>query len=317
MDTATHLLTSLGVAGLGQNIPYIAEEDTRKSVLWAAILGSQAPDFDVLYRLQGELGYLEFHRGYSHSLPALLVIPLVVTLALRVFYPRLSRTLVFLVALASTALHIFLDLLTSYGTLAFWPFSNQRFGWDILMIIDPFILLVCAIAIWARRKTLHSPTAVFTTMFGIIGLYILLRTGIHYQAVNLVQSQYPGEPPRRVSVLPGFGLNIWHFVVDPKNGKDPIVVGTVDFSRGKVMEEQRFQITGGPVVAAAQQSPAGQVFTNFARHPLDVVEETTEGYQVTWIDLRYHYLGGRQPFRAYANLDKNLHVINSGLAPKY
>lgn len=312
MDTATHLLTSLGVAALGQNIPYIAEEDTRKAVLWSAIIGSQAPDLDILYRVKGDLSYLAFHRGVSHSLPSLIIIPLLVTLLLRLFFPRLSKGIVFIVAFASTLLHIFLDVLTSYGTLALWPLSNQRLGWDILMIIDPFILLVCAIAIWIGRKGLQSPTRVFTTMFGVIALYILLRTGIHHRALTLVEAQYPGNSPRKVSVLPGFGLNTWAFVVDPQDDQGTVILGAVNFIKGKVIEKERHHKISSPVVEAAEKSPAGRVFTNFARHPLAMVKGTSKGYEVTWIDLRYHYTG-RNPFTAHARLDKDLQVVDSGI----
>lgn len=316
MDTATHLLTSLGVAALGQNIPVIKEEDTRKAVFWAAVAGSQIPDLDIIYRLKSELAYLEVHRGFSHSFPSLIVIPLLLTLIIGLFYPRLSRSLVLIVAFASTLLHIFLDLLTSYGTQFLWPLSDKRLDWDILMIIDPFILLVCAIAMLVAKKTNRAPVKIFSTMFGVLGLYILLRTGIHHQAYLMVNAKYEAEKYRLISVLPGFGLSKWEYILDPSDKRKPLIVGYVDVRAGKVIEEHQFLTATGPVVDAAAKVPVGRAFTKFARHPLATVKETNAGYLVSWTDLRYRYQN-HHPFTASVHLDKNLKLLSSGLGRKF
>ncbi|MEW6063853.1 hypothetical protein P378_06940 [Desulforamulus profundi] len=86
--------------------------------------------------------------------------------------------------------------------------------------------------------------------------------------------------------------------------------------KGRVVEESRFFTNKGPAAEAAAKSPAGRVFTNFARHPLATVKETGAGYLVSWTDLRYRYRG-RHPFTAYTRLDKDLNILDSGLAQKY
>ncbi|GAB6181695.1 metal-dependent hydrolase [Desulfotomaculum defluvii] len=316
MDTATHLLTSLGVAALGQNIPTLKEKDTQKAIFWAAVAGSQIPDLDIIYRLKSELAYLEVHRGFSHSFPALFIIPLLIMVILRLFFPRLSKPLILVVAFTSTLLHIFLDLLTSYGTQFLWPLSDKRLGWDILMIIDPFILLVCALAIVTGKRSSLSPVKIFTTMFVVIGLYILLRTGIHQKGLLMVNGKYDMEKYRSISVLPGFGLNQWGYILDPYDKSKPIIVGHLNILERKVTEEHQYLNDTGPVVDAGAKTPVGRVFIKFARHPLATVKETGTGYLVSWSDLRYRYQN-HHPFTAYVRFDKNLKLLGSGLGRKY
>lgn len=153
-------------------------------------------------------------------------------------------------------------------------------------------------------------------MFGIIGLYILLRTGIHHKAFIMVNNKYETEKYRLVSVLPGFGLSQWDYILDPYDKRKPIIVGYVNVREGKVIEKHQFLAATGPVVDAAAKVPVGRVFTKFARHPLAIVKETKTGYLVTWTDLRYRYQN-HHPFTASVQLNKDLKLLNSGLGRKF
>jgi hypothetical protein len=58
-------------------------------------------------------------------------------------------------AAAGTLTHLLCDNCTSYGTMLLWPFSEARFSWDCLPIIDLLAtlpLLVLAILAWRRHK---------------------------------------------------------------------------------------------------------------------------------------------------------------------
>lgn len=316
MDNLTHGLVGIGIAALGQNLPQTADEKSHRAIFWAAAIGSQAPDLDVLYRLKGQLAYLEFHRGFSHSFPSALVISLAITLLLSLIWPTISRLRVFITALAATVVHIFLDILTSYGTRAFWPLYDKPLYLDTLMIIDPFIIFAGFLALFLRRKYKLSPLRVYSTMLTVIGLYIVFRFSLHQHAVKLVQDYMPQEQAAVISVIPSFGFRQWNYVIDPVLETQLVEVGYVDAIKGHVRKEKQYIPATGPVIDAANQSEAGIVFLNFARHPVSNITEGSDSYLVTWKDVRYRY-GERYPFYAYARLDKELNILESGIGSKY
>ncbi len=118
--------------------------------------------------------------------------------------------LLFFIALIGVAVHVGLDLLTSYGTQAFWPLSKQRIGLDALFIIDP-VMLIAGFLGWFLAGTGHWETshAVFILLF-IVCVYIALRSLWAGFLYDRVRRQFPTG--WRVSVLPGMlpgGGHLW------------------------------------------------------------------------------------------------------------
>lgn len=71
MDTGTHLVIGLGLAGLSQIDPSVsADSAATTAVFIGTVIGSQIPDVDGLLRFKGNATYIRNHRGRSHSLPA-------------------------------------------------------------------------------------------------------------------------------------------------------------------------------------------------------------------------------------------------------
>ncbi|UUZ94614.1 metal-dependent hydrolase [Paenibacillus sp. P25] len=78
MDTGSHLLFGATLAGLSSLSPAVAHEPRLfHAVLTAALVGSHAPDLDAAARLKSYAAYIRIHRGWTHSLPALFIWPLV------------------------------------------------------------------------------------------------------------------------------------------------------------------------------------------------------------------------------------------------
>lgn len=76
MDTATHLVMGIGLAGLSFVDPVVASDPKLAgAVMLATILGSQAPDADTALRLKDNAIYIRNHRGITHSLPFLILWP--------------------------------------------------------------------------------------------------------------------------------------------------------------------------------------------------------------------------------------------------
>ncbi|MFP3488802.1 metal-dependent hydrolase, partial [Staphylococcus sp. SIMBA_130] len=78
MDTGTHVVMGLGIGALATLDPAIAQDPiTAQSVLIGALIGSQAPDFDTVLKLKNNAVYIRHHRGITHSIPAVLLWPII------------------------------------------------------------------------------------------------------------------------------------------------------------------------------------------------------------------------------------------------
>jgi len=129
----------------------------------ACTLGSIFPDIDTF---AGPLAHnpfaiMEWHRSITHSLVMLPVWALLLALLTRVLarwrewqspsWPRLF--LIYAVGLAS---HIFLDVITSFGTMVWSPVRYTRVSWDWMFIID-FTLVALALVPQLLAWTLRRP----------------------------------------------------------------------------------------------------------------------------------------------------------------
>ena len=121
-------------------------------------LAGLVPDLDVFIGSSTDpILFLEFHRQFTHSLIFIPFGSLIVSLLV---FPLVKRSMsfknVYIASLLGYATHGLLDACTSYGTLLFWPFSNERITWNNISIIDPLftipVLLLAATAIKTKKK---------------------------------------------------------------------------------------------------------------------------------------------------------------------
>ncbi len=146
MDPITH--TTLG-ATLAYSL--LGKQLGRKTLLYGAIIGN-VPDLDILaYPWLGALERLEWHRGISHSLFFHTILSIPLALILKNIHHRFAlspipvlRTILTLFLILST--HALLDACTVYGTQLLSPFSDTRYAWNIIFIIDPFFTLPLLLA---------------------------------------------------------------------------------------------------------------------------------------------------------------------------
>src|SRR6185295_6603518 len=108
-----------------------------------------------------------------------------------------------------------LDLLNNYGVRIWLPFRGDWVGWDLFMVVDPWVmavLLLCVLAPLLARlvgseiggKAAVAPGrgwAVFGLAF--LGLWIGGRWVLHERAVATLQARnYQGQSPVRVAAWP-------------------------------------------------------------------------------------------------------------------
>lgn len=120
-----------------------------------AALAALSPDVDMAFA-QTPLLFLLLHRGITHSLAAAPVLGLVFALVgYALWRPSAARHWSFagtwLFMTAMILLHIWLDCITTYGTMILLPFSDLRVRLNGVFIIDLLLTLPLLWAIWRWR----------------------------------------------------------------------------------------------------------------------------------------------------------------------
>jgi membrane-bound metal-dependent hydrolase YbcI (DUF457 family) len=139
----------------------------------AATLGAIFPDIDIFAGplVHNRLALMTWHRNITHSfvmLPvwALLLALVTVFLVRRLRWPAPGFGLLFLIYAAGLCSHIFLDLITSFGTMVWSPVSFTRPAWDWVFAVDLSLTaaaLVPQLAAWAFRRPEHAVRRAFLT----------------------------------------------------------------------------------------------------------------------------------------------------------
>ncbi|WP_298030370.1 metal-dependent hydrolase [uncultured Desulfovibrio sp.] len=149
MDPVTH-----AASGAVAMLALPSRPVTRWAVPLAA-LASVSPDLDLVFA-STPLQFLLLHRGITHSLAAMPVIGLLLALFC---YPLWRASTpgcwsfgkVWLLACAMVLMHIWLDAVTTYGTMIFLPFSHERVRLNGVFIIDLLLTLPLLWAVWRWR----------------------------------------------------------------------------------------------------------------------------------------------------------------------
>jgi len=132
VDTITH-----GIAGALLAKAFVPERESRL-VARAITLGAVLPDTDFFANFVSNhpLIHAEFHRSITHSFLMLPVWALLLGGLTCRWDDRRRWLLLSSLYGAGLALHICLDLITSYGTMILSPWGWDRFAWDITFFAD-------------------------------------------------------------------------------------------------------------------------------------------------------------------------------------
>lgn len=180
-------------------------------------LAGMAPDLDVLISsAEDPLLFLEYHRQFTHSLIFIPLGALLVAAALWLVIGRRRGWVfkrVYAYCLAGYATHALLDACTTYGTLLLWPFSDQRFAWNNISIIDPlFTLPILGLVIaarWKRRAWLARIAMFWAVSYLLLG--IVARDAAVEAGYEVAASR--GHQPELLSAKPSFAnLLLWKTV---------------------------------------------------------------------------------------------------------
>lgn len=205
---------SQGVVGAvisGANQP---EKHTKIALLCGSFAGISA-DIDVFISSSTDpLLFLEYHRQFTHSL---VFIPFGAAICAGLLWwwarHHISFRRLYLCCFLGFASHGLLDTCTTYGTQLFWPFSDERFAWNIISIIDPLFTIPLCILTWLaykQKKRLWLKVAlIWIAIYLTIGIVQNLRASKVGERLAAARQHQPAQ----ISSKPAFAnLLIWKTV---------------------------------------------------------------------------------------------------------
>jgi inner membrane protein len=307
LDTGTHFVAGLGLAGLAYIDPAVAADpSTALAVMAGTVLGSQAPDADGLLRLRGNGLYIRNHRGISHSVPALFVWTFLITGAVKIAIPSADTRHLALWILIAVALHVISDLFNAYGTQAFRPFSERWVSWNIIHIFDPFIFTshAAAIVLWAVGA---DPRIVFPALYALLIVYYAWRSRVHARLTKLLSDLDGAHRPQdRYLLIPTVNLNQWNVVKTVEPGR--YVLGELKDRNLQWVDEMT--ASKHPAAEASRHHPDIAAFLYFSSYACPEVRPHPWGYEVRWIDVRYRHRK-QYPFLGVLLMDKSYQPLDS------
>lgn len=249
----------------------------RPATAWSwplAALACASPDIDIAF-IRTPLEFLELHRGFSHSLVGA---PILGFAAALVCWPlwrsstadRWSFWRVWLFCVGMVLLHIWLDIVTTYGTMIFLPFSHYRVRLNSLFIVD-FLLIIPLL--WAVLRWRTRPKLM---LLALAWVFVYPGAGIAINAWHERQCEarfaLEGREVSRLVVLPDvFTPFFWRALYEERVGENVYVRDeSLNFLGEPRAEPETYPAANKELVDAIKRvSIDGETYFNFAVLPVE------------------------------------------------
>jgi inner membrane protein len=303
IDPVCHTLVGAGLArsGLG-----------RRTALGTAtlLIGANLPDIDVLAYADGPAADLSFRRGWTHGIPALIVLPFVLTGAMLLLDRAVRRwrhaglpsgvvpAELLRLAVLAVLTHPILDTLNVYGVRWLMPFRDRWLYGDTLFIVDPWLWLVLGTGVILSRPSRTAAkrgggTGAARVALGVASAYVagMLLLGIESRKIARQELEDDGLPVERLMVAPQLVTPLVRQVVAIQG--DVYQVATFRWLERPHLDPRSRRIRPRPrpddrALAAARATEVGKRFLGWARFPaVEVTAASSGGSLLHLIDLRY------------------------------
>lgn len=306
MDTGTHIVMGLGLAGLSTLDPVVAQDPvTIHAIFFGTMAGSLIPDIDTVLKFKSNAKYIRNHRGPTHSIPATFLWPILITAFFMMFFPTANILHLLLWTFIGVFLHVFVDIFNAYGTQAIRPISYRWVALGIINIFDPFIfcLHLIGFAIWYFWG--HQGIT-FAVIYMILVVYYLWRTYHHHRVRKRVLAILPDA--LSVYLSPTLRWSEYHLAV---KALDSYYVGEVLRGTINIIDTfERIPVPDSDMIQIAKKDKNLAAFLSFSPIYRWETSPFEGGYEVRFIDLRYlsktHY-----PFVAAVWLDEDKKILSS------
>lgn len=281
MDVATHALVGLTLyqARKPHSFRHVP------AVFWAALIGSEMPDFDIVYRLEGNMAYLLNHRGITHSLPGVVLMAALLAYMLHFRYPATSFRRLFGWSSAAGIVHIFLDALNTWGTQIWFPFSNTWVTWDILPFIDLPLIILCGTSILAGCLRSQNSRRYAITALSLFLLYVGGRYALHQHLLYELQLQYASTSVQKISVLPTIDPLHWQAIIETKTS---VVLGDINTNTMQIECTDWYPTYEDPLLTNCRSDAIIASSLPFFRYPALSLKHEAGKNVIVISDLYFH-----------------------------
>ncbi|BAQ08718.1 membrane-bound metal-dependent hydrolase [Bacillus sp. OxB-1] len=306
MDTGTHVVMGVALGGLALADPVVAADTSTWSAVAAGVLiGSLIPDIDTILKLRNNAVYIRHHRGITHSIPAVLLWPLVISILLSLLIPDAVFIHLWAWTFLAVFLHVFVDIFNSYGTQALRPFSQMWVAIGVINTFDPVIFGLHAVALvtwWLGA----DPVATILTLYAVVFLYYLLRFATKSAVKQAVLHTVPDAT--EVIIAPTIRFFQWRVAASSETHH---YVGRA-YGRSVTIYDrfERTPMPESPQIEAAMKDENIKAFVSFSSIYRWSIANVGDLCEVRLIDLRYRSKG-YYPFVAVVHIDEDLNIVNS------
>ncbi len=194
-----------------------------------AALGAALPDIDVIFS-PAPVDFLLLHRGISHSLVAAPILGVLYALCM---FPLWRKTTeahwsfakVWFLATGLMLLHIWLDCVTTYGTMIFLPFSEYRVRLNGVFIVDICLMIPMLLALYYGYKGYRQKNDTLCKKWATLGLiWVFVYPGTcvalrimhqHTAEQRLLTQGLKEQELRNIAVLPdAFAPLYWRLIYE-------------------------------------------------------------------------------------------------------
>ncbi|OGW40941.1 MAG: hypothetical protein A2Y97_03115 [Nitrospirae bacterium RBG_13_39_12] len=294
MDPITHGLAGTTIYNLGFK---------QRTSFWVLLLSSIAPDFDFITRLWGADVFLRYHRGISHGILALFVVPIIIGI---IFSHKKRFFYYSFLAFIGYSVHLFMDLTNQYGTRILSPLDWYQYSLDLIFIFDPYITLGLLLSvILCKFNKKRAITIALVTVFLLVA-YTGSRNYLHDRTKEFLKERMDANT-YMVSPLPNDFLR-WWFIA--KSGNE-MKTGFADLFTQRICMQETYLINDkDPFIKLSEDTKVIKNYIYFARYPYAEVKMDAKNITVVWRDLAYSFLPGEH-FVAEVIFGSDGKVINS------
>lgn len=327
MDTFSHVMIGLGLGALAQIDPAIANHpDLSNAIIAGTIIGSNAPDFDFIFRFRGKGSYFRNHRGMSHSLPAIPIWSIVVSSIIYPFFQSSSFPHLYLWTLIAVLVHVFLDLFNVHGTQVLLPFSRKWIAFDSIPLVDPFLLILHVLGF--SLLPFYQAGKTFLIIYILILLYLVIRSLSSFLIKRHIQNHFQNAV--RLKLIPSMAMFKWDVIIETK---EDLLFGVYFKNRLFIDHTLSKKIDFPELVEESKNDPSVLDFLSSTHFAYPFVQERKKGFYVYWKDLRFRtnkffpylaimfissdfkrknsYIGKIHSLKQYKKVLKDLHRFDS------
>ncbi len=309
MDPISHATSG---ALLALSLP---QRPSAKYFVPLSALIAASPDIDVFFS-PNPIDFLLLHRGITHSIFAIPVMaPLFALLLFVCLKKTYAQSWSYLKACVFASLllllHIWLDIITTYGTMIFLPFSDYRVRLNGIFIIDLLLLIPMLLSLFYGFKRRKIAVYCLIWMFIYPSACVALRMWHETQATERLSE----AKLTNIAVFPdAFAPFYWRIVYEtntpfipeqkdiaslmyiPENDKNFLFPSTP-----KSVHHQGINIFGTPhstilnypaleehfAISLAENSRRAKAYLDFSLMPIAAISKTDYSEEFIISDLRF------------------------------